>query len=141
MKTITTDGLKALQGKNGDLTLVNTLGRRRLGRRKFPERSTFRWRAAILRPTWSKKRAARTSLWLCMCQPAMRLLGEGGPEAGSGGIHRRVPLHRRCCGLAEGSRGIACQPMRLITLPGCSEKGTTSGGTARRRCRPASFDD
>jgi rhodanese-related sulfurtransferase len=26
MKTITTDGLKALQGQNGDLTLVNTLG-------------------------------------------------------------------------------------------------------------------
>jgi rhodanese-related sulfurtransferase len=36
MKTITTDGLKALQGQNGDLTLVNTLSAEAFGKTKLP---------------------------------------------------------------------------------------------------------
>ena len=36
MKTITTDGLKALQGQNGDLTLINTLGSEAFEKTKIP---------------------------------------------------------------------------------------------------------
>jgi rhodanese-related sulfurtransferase len=36
MKTITTDGLKALQSQNGDLTLVNTLSAEAFGNTKIP---------------------------------------------------------------------------------------------------------
>jgi rhodanese-related sulfurtransferase len=36
MKTITTDGLKALQGQNGDLTLVNTLAADEFEKTKIP---------------------------------------------------------------------------------------------------------
>jgi rhodanese-related sulfurtransferase len=36
MKTITTDGLKALQSQNGDLTLVNTLSAEAFKKTKIP---------------------------------------------------------------------------------------------------------
>src|SRR6476620_12747695 len=36
MKTITTDGLKALKGQNGDLTLVNTLAVDQFEKTKIP---------------------------------------------------------------------------------------------------------
>jgi rhodanese-related sulfurtransferase len=36
MKTITTDGLKALQSQNGDLTLVNTLSAEAFEKTKIP---------------------------------------------------------------------------------------------------------
>jgi rhodanese-related sulfurtransferase len=36
VKTITTDGLKALQGQNGDLTLVNTLAASEFEKTKIP---------------------------------------------------------------------------------------------------------
>ena len=36
MKTITTDGLKALKGQNGDLTLVNTLAANEFDKTKIP---------------------------------------------------------------------------------------------------------
>src|ERR1043165_4490332 len=36
MKTITTDGLKALKGQNGDLTLINTLAADQFEKTKIP---------------------------------------------------------------------------------------------------------
>ena len=116
MKTITTDELKALREKNGDLTLVNTLGAESFEKTQIPGAVNIPLDSSDFASRVEKEAGGKDKSVVVLRQLALQLVGKGGEEIGRGGLHSRVALHGRRCRVA----GRCCGKVRVSDLPRAS---------------------